>query len=99
MKYVGADLHKKSISLCVVVVVNGKRQVVARARFECRDVAGLRKWFEELGPFQLAVEATATYECHGRAAANGLVRPTASGREDAGVGTPRAWHVVDYGRT
>jgi hypothetical protein len=46
----------------VVVVVNGKRQVVARARFECRDVAGLRKWFEELGPFRLAVEATATYE-------------------------------------
>jgi len=62
MKYVGADLHKKSISLCVVVTASGKRQVVARARFECRDIAGLRRWFEELGPFQLAVEATAAYE-------------------------------------
>jgi transposase len=62
MKYVGADLHKESISLCVVVIVDGKRQVVARAQRKCRDLAGLRQWFAELGQFQLAVEATAAYE-------------------------------------
>jgi transposase len=62
MKYVGADLHKESISLCVVLIVEGKRQVLTRAQLKCRDVAGLRKWFEQLGPFQLAVEATAAYE-------------------------------------
>lgn len=62
MKYVGADLHKESISLCVVVIVDGKRCVVARARHKCRNTAELRRWFEALGPFQLAVEATAAYE-------------------------------------
>jgi hypothetical protein len=30
MKYVGVDLHKQIIVLCVVKVVAGKRQVVAR---------------------------------------------------------------------
>ena len=38
MKYVGIDLHKQIIVLCVVMVVSGKRQVVARKRLACRDV-------------------------------------------------------------
>lgn len=62
MKYVGADLHKKSISLCVVVVEDGKRQMVRRQRFACKQTAAIRRFFEELGAFRVAVEATASYE-------------------------------------
>jgi transposase len=62
MKYVGVDLHKQIIVLCVVVVVAGKRQVVARRKLACRDVAGVDEFFGQLGPFQVAVEATAAYE-------------------------------------
>lgn len=60
MLYVGIDLHKKSISLCVV---NKERMVVDRQRFHCQNVEGIRAYFENLGePFQFVVEATATYE-------------------------------------
>jgi len=62
MKYVGVDLHKQIIVLCVVMVVAGKRQVVARRKLACRDVAGVDEFFGRLGPFQVAVEATAAYE-------------------------------------
>ena len=62
MKYVGADLHKKSISLCVVEVADGKRRVVRRQRYACQAVAALRRFFQELGLFRVAVEATASYE-------------------------------------
>jgi transposase len=62
MKYVGVDLHKQIIVLCLVVVVNGQRQVAARRKFACRDQAALTEFFGNLGPFQLAVEATAAYE-------------------------------------
>jgi transposase len=36
--------------------------VVGRRRFACRDVAALDRFFESVGPFQVAVEATAAYE-------------------------------------
>jgi transposase len=62
MKYVGVDLHKQIIVLCVVMVVSGQRQVVARKRLACQDVAAIEQFFRELGPFRLAVEATASYE-------------------------------------
>ena len=62
MKYVGVDLHKQLIVVCVVVVVSGRRQVADRRRLACRDVAGLDRFFAALGPFQLAVEATTAYE-------------------------------------
>jgi transposase len=62
MKYVGVDLHKQVIVLCVVMVVSGKRQVVARKRLVCRDVTAIDEFFAQLGPFQVAVEATAAYE-------------------------------------
>lgn len=62
MKYVGVDLHKQVIVLCVVVVVSGQRQVWARRKFACRDTVALQAFFGDLGPFQLAVEATAAYE-------------------------------------
>jgi transposase len=62
MNFVGVDLHKKTISLCVVVVVRGKRKVVSRRRLDCRDTAAIREFFEEQGTFQVVVEATANYE-------------------------------------
>lgn len=62
MKYVGVDLHKQIIVLCVVVVVGGHRQVVCRRKLACRDEAGVAAFFGELGLFQVAVEATSAYE-------------------------------------
>jgi transposase len=62
MKFVGVDLHKKSISLCVMAVVGGRRKVVVRKRFSCRNTAGIRAFFERQAPFRVVVEATATYE-------------------------------------
>jgi transposase len=62
MKFVGVDLHKKTISLCVMSVVGGKRKVACRKRFNCRDTASIRSFFEHLGAFQVVVEATANYE-------------------------------------
>jgi transposase len=60
MLYVGIDLHKKTIVLCVV---NKDRKVVDRQRFHCQNVEGIRVYFEHLEePFQFVVEATATYE-------------------------------------
>jgi transposase len=62
MNFVGVDLHKKTISLCVMVVVGGARKVVARRRFDCRNTVGIRSFFEHQTPFQVVVEATANYE-------------------------------------
>lgn len=62
MKYVGIDLHKKTISGCVVVKERGKKQVSARKRLACQDEAGIKSWFSALGKFEVVVEATASYE-------------------------------------
>src|SRR6478736_1561084 len=62
MKYVGIDLHKKTISGCVVVKERGKRKIAARKRLECRDEAGIKTYFSGLGKFEVVVEATASYE-------------------------------------
>lgn len=62
MRFIGVDLHKKTISLCVITVAEGKRQVVSRRRFECRQPDKIRAFFEQQGVFQAVVEATANYE-------------------------------------
>jgi transposase len=59
MKYVGIDLHKKTIVICVM---NKERLVLARKKFLCIDVVGITTWFEKLGQFVFVVEATASYE-------------------------------------
>lgn len=59
MKYVGIDLHKKTIVICVV---NKERIVLQRKKFLCSDVARIQDWFAALGPFHFVVEATASYE-------------------------------------
>ena len=73
VQYVGIDLHKKTISGCVVVKERGKRKIAARKRLECRDEAGIKSWFSELGKFEVVVEATASYEWFVK-----LVEPLAS---------------------
>ncbi len=62
MSYVGVDLHKKVIRICVIRLEGNARKVVCSRRFSCQDVAVIRAFFEKLGPFQVAVEATASYE-------------------------------------
>jgi len=59
MKYVGIDLHKKTIVLCVV---DKERKVLERKRFLCQDVQAITRYFGQLGAFQFVVEATAAYE-------------------------------------
>lgn len=58
MNYVGIDLHKKSISVCVV---DQARKVLRREKFPCREEVILA-FFQSLGPFQAVVEATASYQ-------------------------------------
>jgi transposase len=62
MKYVGVDLHKHVIVLCVVVLVAGRPKVVRRARFRCDESEAIRAFFQEMAPFEVVVEATAAYE-------------------------------------
>ena len=59
MKFVGIDLHKQSISVCVV---NQGREVLARKKLSCSQAELIQRFFAELGPFQAVVEATASYE-------------------------------------
>ena len=62
MFFVGVDLHKQTIKLCVIKKVRGKREIVARRSFACQNTAKIRAFFEDLGRFQAVVEATASYE-------------------------------------
>jgi transposase len=62
MRYVGVDLHKNSISLCVVELAGRERKIVERRRFACRDEEQIADYFAQLGPYEAVVEATASYE-------------------------------------
>ena len=62
MHYVGVDLHKKTISVCVVIQEASARRVLKRHVFECRDIEAIERFFAGLGCFQVVVEATASYE-------------------------------------
>lgn len=62
MKFVGADLHKKSITFCVMEKVEGRLSVVQRTRIECCRLDKLQQFFESLGLFQVVVEATIGYD-------------------------------------
>lgn len=59
MKSVGIDLHKTTLTVCVM---NDNRDVLVRRRFSCNEPERIRTFFEELGEFQMVVEATASYE-------------------------------------
>lgn len=62
MLFVGVDLHKQTTTM---VVVDASRKALARRRFSNSDPSTMVEFFRELarsGPFQLTVEATASYE-------------------------------------
>lgn len=59
MKYAGIDLHKHTITVCVM---DHSRNIVARRRLSCADEETLREFFNSLGTFRAVVEATASYE-------------------------------------
>ncbi len=58
MVFVGIDLHKHSIVLCVV---DQLLKVRTRRTFACAQREEIRAFFAGLGPFRAAVEATASY--------------------------------------
>lgn len=62
MRFIGADLHKQSITFCVVELVKGKSTVVHRARIQCRDTARIEKFLRANVPCALVVETTIGYE-------------------------------------
>jgi len=59
MNFIGVDLHKKTITLCVE---NEAREVLCRRTFQCIYEDLIRDFFAEQPSFQVAVEATASYE-------------------------------------
>ena len=59
MNSVGVDLHKKTIVLCVM---DQDRKITHRRSFPCCDVESITAFFQNLGAFQVVVEATASYE-------------------------------------
>ena len=59
MKYVGIDLHKLIIVLCVM---NQERKVLDRKTFCCQDTERIRDYVAKLGAVEAVVEAMASYE-------------------------------------
>lgn len=62
MHFIGVDLHKNTISVCVMILEGSGRQVVAQRRFACSDISRIQDFFVKAEPFQAVVEATANYE-------------------------------------
>lgn len=58
-RFVGVDLHKFTITM---VCVDGTRKVVARRRMSNRDTLEIVDFLQSLGPLELTVEATASYD-------------------------------------
>jgi transposase len=58
MNFIGVDLHKKSITLCVM---NENLKVLARKTLSCDQPDLIVDFFQPLAPFQVVVEATASY--------------------------------------
>ena len=58
MYSVGIDLHKHSITICVL---DEARDVLFRQTAPCSNRDGILETFRALAPFQVAIEATASY--------------------------------------
>jgi transposase len=58
MNSIGVDLHKKSITVCVV---NEKLVVLGRKTIFCDRPDEIVEYFRQFRPFKVAVEATASY--------------------------------------
>lgn len=59
MKFAGIDLHKHTITVCVM---DHSRTVISRRRLNCADEDSIVEFFASLGQFRAVVEATASYE-------------------------------------
>ena len=59
MNFIGIDLHKKTISVCVK---NQDRKVLKRQTLPCSEPKSIVAFFRQWGEFQAVVEATASYE-------------------------------------
>jgi transposase len=59
MNFIGCDLHKKSITFCVV---NQDRKILARRRILCEQAGEITEFFKEWRPCQFVVEATSSYQ-------------------------------------
>lgn len=62
MRFIGADLHKQSITFCVVELDEGKTVLLKRATIPCRQVERIEKFLKEQGRCKLVVEASIGYE-------------------------------------
>src|SRR5262249_50065884 len=58
MNFIGADLHKKLITVCVM---NENLTVLARKTLYCNQPEQVVEFFQQFRPFKVAVEATASY--------------------------------------
>src|SRR5271157_3653842 len=58
MNFIGVDLHKKSITLCVL---NENLKVLARKTVFCDQTDEIVEFFRQFRPFRVVVEATASY--------------------------------------
>ena len=58
MNFIGVDLHKKSITVCVM---DQNRKVLARKTIDCKETNEIVDFFRKFRPFQVVVEATASY--------------------------------------
>jgi transposase len=58
MQFIGVDLHKKSITVCVM---NEKQSVLERKTLLCVQPDQIVEFFRQFRPFQVVVEATASY--------------------------------------
>jgi len=59
MKFIGVDLHKQTISVCVV---DQSRKVLERRSLRCDQPVTIKAWFQAQQSFRAVVEATASYE-------------------------------------
>jgi transposase len=58
MNFIGVDLHKKSITVCVM---DQNRKVVARKTLACTQTKEIVEFFRQYRPFKVVLEATASY--------------------------------------
>jgi len=59
MNFIGCDLHKKSITFCVV---NQERKILKRDRIHCDQPDRIVAFFKAWQPCQFVVEATSSYQ-------------------------------------
>jgi transposase len=83
MNFIGVDLHKKSITVCVV---DQNRKVLARRTINCKETTEIVDFFRKFRPFKVVVEATASYPWFVE-----LVEPLA---ERVVLGNPKKLRVI-----